>query len=180
MPDSVGALAHALVERAGAAGVTVATAESLTAGQIAATIADVPGASAVLRGGLIVYATDLKRDLAGVDAGLLDDRGPVDPDVARALAEGAARRCRADIGIGATGVAGPDPQDGHAVGEVYVAVWCSTSGGDVASLDGGERYLADVSGGAQVRAAVRSAATTRALELAVAAVAQVGAGGGLR
>ncbi|HKE65170.1 MAG TPA: CinA family protein, partial [Micromonosporaceae bacterium] len=63
---------------------TVATAESLTGGLLAATIVEVPGASVVLRGGLIVYATDLKATLAGVPAELLDERGPVDPDVAAA------------------------------------------------------------------------------------------------
>lgn len=104
------------------AGLTVATAESLTGGLLAAALTSVPGSSAVVRGGLIVYATDLKRALAGVDAGLLDQRGPIDPDVAVALAEGARRRCAADIGIGLTGVAGPDPQDGKPPGTWYVAM----------------------------------------------------------
>ena len=103
-------------------GRTVATAESLTAGLVAAEIATVPGASNVLRGGLVVYATDLKATLAGVDEKLLRRHGPIDPRVAVALARGAAVKCGADIGIGLTGVAGPDPQDGHAVGEVYVGV----------------------------------------------------------
>lgn len=100
----------------------MATAESLTAGLLSATIAGVPGASAVLRGGLIVYATELKHALAGVDADLLAQRGPVDPDVAAALATGAAARCGATWGIGLTGVAGPDPQDGHPVGTVYLGL----------------------------------------------------------
>lgn len=105
-----------------ASGRTIATAESLTAGMLAARIADVPGASAALRGGLIVYATDLKASLAGVDAELLAARGAVDPDVAAGLAAGAAERCGADIGIGCTGVAGPDPQDGQPVGRVFIGV----------------------------------------------------------
>lgn len=104
------------------AGLTVATAESLTGGLLAAALTSVPGSSAVVRGGLIVYASDLKQALAGVDADLLDRRGPIDPDVAVALAEGARRRCVADIGIGLTGVAGPDPQDGTPPGTWYVAV----------------------------------------------------------
>lgn len=115
-------LAEELVERLRSAGLTVATAESLTAGLCAASIAAVPGASAVLRGGLVVYATDLKHGLAGVSARLLDERGPVDPDVARELAAGAVRQCSADVGLSLTGVAGPDPQEGHPVGEVYVGV----------------------------------------------------------
>jgi nicotinamide-nucleotide amidase len=103
-------------------GQTLAVAESLTGGLLAATIVDVPGASAVFRGGLVVYATDLKGSLAGVPVELLAARGPVDPDVALALARGARERCRADWGLATTGVAGPDPQDGHPVGEVYVGI----------------------------------------------------------
>ncbi|WP_431832259.1 nicotinamide-nucleotide amidohydrolase family protein [Corynebacterium bovis] len=105
-----------------AAGLTLAAGESLTAGLLCATVADTPGASAVLRGGLVVYATDLKSGLAGVDGDLLRSRGPVDPDVAAALADGAAARCGADVGVGLTGVAGPDEQDGHPVGEVYIGL----------------------------------------------------------
>lgn len=101
---------------------TVATAESLTAGMVAAELASVPGASAVLRGGLIVYATELKAKLAGVDEGLLAEHGAVHPDVAAQLAAGARERCEATWGLGLTGVAGPDPQDGVAPGTVYVAV----------------------------------------------------------
>ena len=101
---------------------TFATAESLTGGLVAATVVEIPGVSAVFRGGLVVYATDLKHALAGVDEQLLAERGPVDPDVARALAAGARERCGADWGLSTTGVAGPDPQDGKPVGLVYVAV----------------------------------------------------------
>ena len=103
-------------------GLTVATAESLTAGLLAATIADVPGASRVLRGGLIVYATELKTTLAGVDRELIAEYGVVSGEVARALAVGAARRCGADLGIGLTGVAGPGPEGGVAAGTVFLAV----------------------------------------------------------
>jgi nicotinamide-nucleotide amidase len=100
---------------------TLATAESLTGGLLAATLVDIPGVSAVYRGGLVVYATDLKHVLAGVPEDLLAARGPVDPDVARALAVGARERCRADWGLATTGVAGPDPQDGKPVGTAFVA-----------------------------------------------------------
>ncbi|GAA1073143.1 CinA family protein [Tsukamurella spumae] len=115
--DAAGLVA-ALAER----GETVASAESLTAGLFAATIADVPGASAVLRGGLIVYATDLKASLAGVPSGDLERNGPVHPDTARALADGARSRCGADWGVGLTGVAGPAEQDGVPVGTVYLGI----------------------------------------------------------
>ncbi|MBO0871044.1 MAG: nicotinamide-nucleotide amidohydrolase family protein [Micromonosporaceae bacterium] len=103
-------------------GQSLAVAESLTGGLLAATIVDVPGASNVFRGGLVVYATDLKASLAGVPADLLADRGPVDPEVARLLATGARQRCAADWGLATTGVAGPDPQDGVPVGTVYVGI----------------------------------------------------------
>src|SRR5689334_1952819 len=116
---------------------SLAAAESLTGGLLAATIVDVPGASVVFRGGLVVYATDLKRDLAGVPGPLLAERGPVDPDVALALADGARRVCRADWGVATTGVAGPDPQNGIPVGTLYVACR-GPAGGEVRgmTLDG--------------------------------------------
>jgi nicotinamide-nucleotide amidase len=103
-------------------GQTLAVAESLTGGLLSAAFVAVPGVSRVFRGGLIVYSTDLKATLAGVDADLLAAKGPVDPDVALALARGARERCGADWGLATTGVAGPDPQDGAAVGTVYVAI----------------------------------------------------------
>lgn len=105
-----------------ARGETLAVAESLTGGLLAATIVDVPGASHAFRGGLVVYATELKATLAGVDAALLAARGPVDPDVAAQLAQGARRRCAADWGLATTGVAGPEPQDGVPVGTVYIGL----------------------------------------------------------
>jgi len=112
---------------------TFATAESLTGGLVAATVVEIPGVSAVFRGGLVVYATDLKHALAGVPEQLLTERGPVDPDVARALAAGARERCGADWGLATTGVAGPEPQDGVPVGRVYIAV-SSAAGASVQEL----------------------------------------------
>ncbi|MFC6012671.1 CinA family protein [Nocardia lasii] len=117
-----GAPVAELVTALRAAGQTVATAESLTAGLLAATVAGVPGASAVLRGGLIVYATDLKARLARVDDEVLRLDGPVAATTAEQLAAGARERCGADWGIGLTGVAGPDSQDGHPVGTVYLGL----------------------------------------------------------
>lgn len=106
----------------GRSGRSLAVAESLTGGLLAATLVDVPGASAVFRGGVIAYATDLKVTLLGVDSALLADRGPVDPEVAAQMAAGVRARLGADIGVSTTGVAGPDPQDGQPPGTVYVAV----------------------------------------------------------
>lgn len=114
--------AAAIHERLRAAGATVAVAESLTGGRLCAALTETPGASATMRGGLVVYATDLKASLAGVDAALLAERGAVDPQVAAALADGARARLAATFGVGVTGVAGPDPQDGREVGTVFGAV----------------------------------------------------------
>ena len=103
-------------------GLTLATAESLTGGLVGSALTAVAGSSDVYRGGVVCYATDLKASLVGVPAEVLDAYGPVAPQTAAALAAGAALVCTADIGIATTGVAGPSPQDGHPVGEVYVAV----------------------------------------------------------
>ena len=103
-------------------GLTLATAESLTGGLVGAALTAVAGSSDVYRGGLVCYATDLKASLAGVPTALLDAQGPVAAETAAALAVGAARACDADVGAATTGVAGPTAQDGHPVGEVYVAV----------------------------------------------------------
>jgi nicotinamide-nucleotide amidase len=101
-------------------GQTFAVAESLTGGALGAAVTSLPGVSATFRGGVIAYATELKAELLGVDRELLADRGPVDPDVAIAMAVGVRDRLGATWGLSTTGVAGPDPQDGHLPGEVYV------------------------------------------------------------
>lgn len=99
---------------------TVATAESLTAGLLAATLAGVPGASSVLRGGLVTYTEETKIALAGVPRRVLADVGPVAAPTARALAVGARQRCGATWGVGLTGVAGPEPHGDHPVGTVFL------------------------------------------------------------
>ena len=118
----MGSAAAAVVHLLAAQRQTLCSVESLTGGLVAATIVDIAGASGVFRGGLVVYATEMKATLAGVPAQLLAERGPVDPDVARAMAEGGRQRCAADWAVATTGVAGPQSQDGKPVGRVYVAV----------------------------------------------------------
>ncbi|WTL00829.1 nicotinamide-nucleotide amidohydrolase family protein [Streptomyces niveus] len=103
-------------------GTTLAVAESLTGGLVAAELTSVSGASRALRGGVTAYATDVKRDVLGVDGTLLAERGAVDPEVARQMAVGVRGVLAAGWGIATTGVAGPEPQDGQPVGTVYVAV----------------------------------------------------------
>nr|WP_240958059.1 CinA family protein [Streptomyces barkulensis] len=103
-------------------GQTVAAAESLTGGLVAAELTAAPGASATVRGSVTAYATEVKHEVLGVDGGLLRERGAVDAEVARQMAAGVRRALGTDWGVATTGVAGPEPQDGKPVGMVYVAV----------------------------------------------------------
>lgn len=112
-------------------GETLAAAESLTAGLLCATIASVPGASGVLRGGVVTYATDTKTLLADVPKDVLSKYGPVSELTARYMALGVANKAVADWGISLTGVAGPAMQDGHPVGEV----WCGLKAPDAMSYE---------------------------------------------
>ena len=120
--DAPGDTAALLLAALEARGWTLAVAESLTGGAVCARLVDVPGASRVLRGGVVSYATDVKASLLGVPDDLLAERGAVDPDVAGAMAAGVRDRLGASVGLATTGVAGPDPQDGRAPGTVFVAV----------------------------------------------------------
>ena len=162
------------------AGLTVAAAESLTAGQVSARLADVPGASTVLRGGVVSYATEVKASVLGVDAALLAASGPVHPEVARQMARGVRVLLGADVGVATTGVAGPGPQDGHAAGTVFVALtWedaTATDSDPRPEVELVEEVLALSLGGD--RAQVRAAATAAALEL-VADVVRARRGGGV-
>ena len=101
---------------------TLATAESLTGGLIGELLTGVPGASSSYVGGVISYATRLKETLAGVPATTLQELGPVAARTAQEMAIGVAGRCSADWGLAVTGVAGPEPQDGHPVGQVFVGL----------------------------------------------------------
>ncbi|MEV6399344.1 nicotinamide-nucleotide amidohydrolase family protein [Streptomyces sp. NPDC051907] len=103
-------------------GETLAVAESLTGGLVAAELTSVPGASRTFLGSVTAYATTLKRDLLKVDGTLLAERGAVDPEVAQQMAAGVRGMLGAAWGISTTGVAGPEPQDGQPVGTVFVAV----------------------------------------------------------
>ncbi|MDI5973081.1 CinA family protein [Streptomyces sp. SL13] len=155
-PDaSVAATALRLLTRRGE---TLAVAESLTGGLVAAELTSVPGASSAFAGSVTAYATRLKHELLGVDAGLLADRGAVDPDVARSMARGVRDRLGATWGLATTGVAGPAPQDGKPVGTVYVAVAGPSHAAVVPLTLSGDR------------SAIRVAAVRGALELLVDAL----------
>lgn len=140
------------------AGRTLAVAESLTGGAVVAELIRVPGASLVVRGGIVAYDTALKHRLLGVSAELLAAHGPVHAEVAAAMAEGVRSALTvdghpADIGLATTGVAGPDPQGGAPVGLVFVAV--TDAAGTVVRE---HRFAGD-------RAAIRAAAVDAALAL---------------
>jgi nicotinamide-nucleotide amidase len=116
-PTTAAEVVHALVEQ----GLSVGTAESLTGGLVCAALTSVPGASAVVRGGVVAYAGEVKASVLGVDRDLLDREGAVSAQVASALAEGVRRLLGCAVGVSTTGVAGPDPADGRPVGTVFVA-----------------------------------------------------------
>lgn len=155
MSNDVHQLARALHEALLAQGRTIAVAESLTGGAVGAALTVVPGVSATFRGGIVAYATGLKTDLLGVDPDLLARVGAVNPQVARQMAEGVRDRLRATFGLATTGVAGPDPQDGHAPGEVHLAV---------AGPAGGAHWSGTLAGD---RSDVRAATVRQALALAL-------------
>lgn len=144
-----------------ARGLKLAIAESITGGLLSAEIVSVPGASNVLLGSIVAYQTSLKHELLGVSRALLENQGAVDPEVAAQMAAGIrtklANKTNTDenlvIGISTTGVAGPDSQDGVAVGTVYIAISGPGAIGDSV-------YAHEFSGG---REAIRAAAVTEAI-----------------
>ena len=115
-------VATALLQAAADRGVSLAVAESLTGGQVSSSLVEVPGASRVLVGAVVAYATRIQAQVLGVDAAHLERTGPVDRDVALQMAHGVRRLLGADLGLATTGVAGPGPADGHPAGTVHVAV----------------------------------------------------------
>jgi nicotinamide-nucleotide amidase len=138
VPVDAHEFAVAVVRALTARGETVAVAESLTGGLVVAELVGVPGASAVVRGGVVAYATPVKATVLGVDAHLLAEHGAVDPEVARQMADGVRRALVVDgvaatWGISTTGVAGPDPQDGKPVGTVFVGI-ASAAGAEAVEL----------------------------------------------
>jgi len=103
-------------------GQTLATAESLTGGRLASALTGVPGASKSYVGGVVAYATSVKQEVLGVSPDLVERYGVISAECALAMARGAAGVTGAAWGIGTTGVAGPDEQDGHPPGTVHVGL----------------------------------------------------------
>jgi PncC family amidohydrolase len=154
-------MAEEVIRLAQEKGLHIATAESLTAGLISAKLADVPGASKVLLGGIVSYQDQVKSQLLGVSPGLLQMQSAVDPEVAAQLAEGVrakfafAMRLEQSmvIGLSATGVAGPDSVGQHEAGEVYLGL----------SSERGTKVFAEKFAGS--RAEIRAKTLDRAVEI---------------
>ncbi|RKT33812.1 nicotinamide-nucleotide amidase [Microbacterium sp. AG1240] len=116
-----------LIDRLAELGWSVAVAESLTGGLVVSSLVGVPGASRVLRGGVVAYDSAIKQSLLGVDPTLLEAHGAVHPRVARQMAKGVCAALAvdgrpADVGIATTGIAGPESPDGQPVGTVHIAI----------------------------------------------------------
>lgn len=112
-------LVHDLLKERGE---TVATAESLTGGQLAVLLTAAPGASDTFLGGVVSYATGVKVDLLGVDPGIVERHGVVSAECARAMARGVRALMGSSYALSTTGVAGPERQDDKPPGTVYVGV----------------------------------------------------------
>jgi nicotinamide-nucleotide amidase len=116
-------LAQRIIELLSDTNKTIVTAESCTGGLIAATLTDIPGASAAVHGGYITYSNTAKSRMIQVPSRLIHDYGAVSNQVARAMADGARNTARVDIAVSATGIAGPDGgTEKKPIGLVYVAV----------------------------------------------------------
>ncbi|MFA7432653.1 MAG: nicotinamide-nucleotide amidohydrolase family protein [Gemmobacter sp.] len=151
--------ARDLLAAAGAAGLTVATAESCTGGGVAAAITDIAGSSAVFERGFVTYSNAAKQEMLGVRAGTLEAHGAVSEEVAREMAEGALARSGAGIAVAVTGIAGPGGSGFKPEGRVCFALarrWAAT-------------VAETVEFGAIGRAAVRAASVEHALRLLLAA-----------
>ena len=136
-------------------GHTIATAESCTGGLLAARLTDRPGSSSYVRGAIVAYSNDVKISQAGVGAELIERHGAVSAEVAEALAEGARRRLDAAIGVGVTGIAGPD---GASAEKPVGLVWLTVAGPGETSMT----RSVNLPGG---RADVRDRATTVAMHM---------------
>jgi PncC family amidohydrolase len=148
-------LASRLLDRLRAAGLTLATAESLTGGRLGAAITANPGSSDEYVGGVVSYAIEVKTAVLSVPEAVIADHGVVSPECARAMAEGVRALTGADVALATTGVAGPGAQDGVPAGTVWVAA---------ATMESTATDLLQLTGD---RAAVRRGACGGALELAL-------------
>lgn len=159
--QTIAALAAELVEKARAANLVLATAESCTGGLIAAAITDVAGSSAVFDRGFVTYSNEAKSDMLGVPAETLQRHGAVSSQTAHAMAFGALSNSKADIAVSVTGIAGPDGGTAEKpVGLVYIGI---------AEIDG-RTHVVDHTFGDIGRDAVRRVTVQAALKAFLAAI----------
>lgn len=147
-------LAKDVVERASAAGIVIATAESCTGGMISAAITAIAGSSRVLDRGFVTYSNAAKMDILGISAETLDTQGAVSEQVAAEMAAGALKHSNATLSVSVTGIAGPGGSDFKPEGRVCFGI---------ATNDGVETQQIDF--GALGRTGVREATVAHALEL---------------
>ena len=152
--ERIAELAARLKDRACAAGVTAATAESCTGGLIAGAVTAVPGSSAFFYGGIVSYDNSVKQNVLGVPGSVLKTVGAVSEACARAMAEGSRRLIGTDLAVSVTGIAGPD---GGSAEKPVGTVWFG-----LASADGTTAEMRRFDGD---RAAVRAQTVIHALEL---------------
>lgn len=158
LPAPLLALAADVLDRAKARGVMIATAESCTGGLIAACLTEIAGSSAVVERGFVTYSNEAKTEMLGVPAATISAVGAVSEEVARAMAEGAIERSRAQLSIAVTGVAGPGGGSAEKpVGLVHFG--CAMDGRE--TLHRREIFPGD-------RSAVREATVRTALEMLLA------------
>ncbi len=153
VPGNHDSIADALGELLRDKGAMVAATESLTGGMIGSALTDAGGSGDFFKGSLVCYATESKAEVGGIDPAILDGPGPVSEEAAAAMAVAAAERFNTDLGISATGVAGPAEQDGVAVGTIFVA-----------ATFGGRTEVRKVKGYGS-RGHIRSLAATAAMDL---------------
>ena len=153
-------LASTILESCRKAGLKLATAESCTGGMVAAALTDIAGSSDVVERGFVTYSNEAKTELLGVPASMIATHGAVSAQVATAMVQGALARAPVDIAVSITGIAGPGgATTGKPVGLVYFAIARKGSDARVER----HNYQGE-------RAAIRAAATERALELLLEAV----------
>jgi nicotinamide-nucleotide amidase len=152
--------AAALLKRYEAEGLRIVTAESCTGGLVAALLTEVPGSSAVVERGLVTYSNEAKTEMLGVAADVIAQHGAVSEPVARAMAEGALGRSRADVAVSITGIAGPG--GGTATKPVGLVHFAVATRAKTTAL---ERRYGDLG-----RAIVREKAVEDALALLAAAI----------
>ncbi|MFC6324246.1 CinA family protein [Companilactobacillus baiquanensis] len=123
LPEQFRLLPHNVVTTLKKKDLSITAAESLTSGMFQSTIAQVPGASQIFSGGFVTYSDDVKSKLLGIDPELIKKYTVVSAEVAQAMAQSSAKVLQADVGVGLTGVAGPDDLEGNPVGTVFIGAF---------------------------------------------------------